>query len=149
MKKIIFIVLALVLVACGGGGTSSEFDQNATKWNDAGVSHYRMQVGVSCFCPFAEINPITVEVRDNQVVSMMGANGVEILDTDPLYATLMTYATVDNLFTWSGEALASADEIEIAYDATYGFPTSVAVDYITEATDDEIWIDVSNFEVLE
>lgn len=149
MKKIIFIVLALVLVACGGGGTSSEFDQNATKWNDASISHYRMQVGVSCFCPFAEINPITVEVRDNQVISMMGANGVEILDTDPLYATLMTYATVDNLFTWSGEALASADKVEITYDATYGFPTSVAVDYITEATDDEIWIDVSNFEVLE
>lgn len=148
MKKIIFIVLALVLVACGGN-TSSEFDQNLQKWNDANISHYRVQVGISCFCPFGEVNPITVEVRDNQVVSMMGANGVEILDTDPLYSTLMTYATIDNLFTWSGEALANADKIEITYDATYGFPTSVAVDYITEATDDEIWIDVSNFEALE
>lgn len=149
MRKIIFIVLALVLIACSGGGTSSEIDQNANKWEDASIRHYRMQVVVSCFCPFADINPITVEVRDNQVLSMIGANGFEILDTDPLYATLMTYATVDNLFTWSGEALTNADKVEISYDASYGFPTSVAVDYIIEATDDEIWVDVSNFEVLE
>ncbi|MBL8097631.1 MAG: hypothetical protein JNK81_00510 [Anaerolineales bacterium] len=149
MKKIIFIVLALVLAACGGGGTSSEFDQNVTKWNDAGVSHYRMQVGVSCFCPFADINPITVEVKDGQIVSMVGANGAEVLDTDPAYVTLAQYANVDSLFTWLGDALANADKVEVTYDATYGFPTSIAVDFITEATDDEIWIDISNFEVVE
>lgn len=148
MKKIIFMVLAFVLAACGGG-VSSEFDQNAAKWNDASIRHYRMQVDVKCYCVFAQINPILVEVRDNQVVSMMGANGVEILDTDPLYANLMTYATVDNLFTWSGEALANADKIEITYDATFGFPTQVVVDYIAESIDDEISVNVLNFEVLE
>lgn len=147
MKKIIYIMLIFVLAACGG--TSTEFDKNLMKWNDANVSQYRFQVGVSCFCPFGEVNPITVEVKDNQVISMMGANGVEILDTDPLYATLMNYATVDNLFTWTGQALADADKVEVSYDATYGFPNKVAVDYITAATDDEIWVDVSNFEVLE
>lgn len=147
MKKIIFIILALVLAACGG--TSTEFDKNLMTWNEADVNHYRMQVGVSCFCPFADVNPITVEVKDGQVISMMGSNGVEILDTDPLYSILMNYATVDNLFTWAGQALVDADKAEISYDETYGFPTTVAIDYITEATDDEIWVDVSNFEVLE
>ncbi len=148
MKKIIFIVLALALAACGGG-TPSEFDQNVEKWNDANIRHYRMQVGVSCFCPFAEVNPITVEVKDGQIVSMVGANGAEVLDTDPVYAMLSQYANVDSLLVWLGDALATADKVEATYDATYGFPTSVAVDYITEATDDEIWIDVSNFEALE
>lgn len=147
MKKIIYILLIFVVAACGS--TSTEFDKNLMNWNEANINHYSMQVGVSCFCPFADVNPITVEVRDNQVVSMMGANGVEILDTDPLYAILMNYATVDNLFTWTGQALADADKADVTYDATYGFPSSVAVDHITEATDDEIWVDVSNFEVLE
>jgi hypothetical protein len=147
MKKIIYILLIFVVVACGG--TSTEFDSNLMKWNDANVSHYRMQVGVSCFCPFADINPITVEVRDGQIVSMVGANGAEVLDTDPVYVTLSQYANVDSLFTWLGDALANADKVEVTYDATYGFPTSMAVDYIAEATDDEIWIDVSNFEALE
>lgn len=147
MKKIIYILLIFVLAACGG--TSTEFDKNLMTWNESNISHYRMQVGVSCFCPFAEVNPITVEVKDGQVLSMMGANGVEILDTDPLYATLMNYATVDTLFTWTGQALVEADKVEVSYDERYGFPKSVAVDYITAATDDEIWVDVSNFEVLE
>ena len=148
MKKIIFIVLALILAACGSV-PSNEFDQNVTKWNDANISHYRMQVGVSCFCPFGDINPITVEVKDGQIVSMVGANGAEVLDTDPVYASLSQYGNVDSLFTWLGQALADADKIEVSYDATYGFPNNVAVDYIAEATDDEIWIEVSNFEVLE
>lgn len=146
MKKIIYILLIFVLAACGG--TSTEFDKNLMKWNESNVSHYQMQVSVSCFCPFGEVNPITVIVKDNQVLSMMGANGVEILDTDPLYATLMTYATIDNLFDWTGQALADADEIEVSYNATYGFPNNISVDYITEAVDDEMWIEVTNFEVV-
>lgn len=140
-------MLIFVVAACGG--TSTEFDANLMKWNESNISHYRMQVGVSCFCPFADINPITVEVKDGQIVSMVGANGAEVLDTDPMYVTLAQYANVDSLFTWLGQALADADKIEISYDATYGFPSTIAIDYITEATDDEIWVDVSNFEVLE
>ena len=148
MKKIILVVLALILAACGSV-PSNEFDQNVTKWNDANINHYSMQVSVSCFCPFGDINPITVEVKDGQIVSMIGANGAEVLDTDPAYAALSQYANVDSLLTWVGEALANADKIDVSYDATYGFPSSVSVDYIAEATDDEIWIEVSNFEVLE
>lgn len=149
MKKIFLLGIVLVLAACGGGGTSSEFDQNVTKWNDANINHYRMQLSVSCFCPFRDINPITVEVKDGQIVSMIGVNGAEILDTDPVYESLSQYATIDALFTWLGDALANADKVEVSYDVVYGFPTTVAVDYITEAIDDEIWIEVSNFEVSE
>jgi hypothetical protein len=147
MKKILFSLVALILVACGGAST--EFDKNSMQWNDADISHYRMQVGVSCFCPFADVNPITVEVRDGQIVSMVGANGAEILDTDSIYVPLAQYANVDSLFVWVGDALANADKAEVSYDETYGFPATVAIDYITEATDDEIWVDVLNFEVLE
>lgn len=148
MRKIFFgVLIALIIVACAS--PSSEFDKNLAKWNDAKVSHYRMQVGVSCFCPFAEINPFAVEVKDGQVVSMVGANGLEVLDTDPMYEALIQYANVDNLFTWLEPAVAEADKIEISYDETYGFPNNIAIDYITQAVDDEIWVDISNFEVLE
>lgn len=148
MKKfILFMLTAIILVACGNA--SSEFDKNVAKWNDAGVGHYRMQVNVGCFCPFAEINPVTVEVKDGQIISMVGANGVEVLDTDPAYETFSQFANVDSLFAWLGNTLESADKVEVMYDATYGFPNNIAVDHITEATDDEIWIEVSNFEVVE
>lgn len=147
MKRIFYIALILILMACGSAST--EFDKNLMKWNESGVSHYRFQLVVGCFCPFSDINPLTIEVKDNQVLSMMGANGVEILDTDPLYPMLMNYATVDNLFTWTTDVLANADEVKVTYDATYGFPDNISVDYIEEAIDDEIGVRISNFEVLE
>jgi hypothetical protein len=147
MKKIFFIFMIFVLAACGGAST--EYGKNLSKWNDANINHYRYELSVSCFCPFAEINPLSVEVRDGQIVSMMDATGVEVLDTDPAYASFAPYATVNGLFDWVKPTLEEADKIEVVYDSMYGFPTSIAVDYITEAVDDEIWISVSNFQVLE
>ena len=44
--------------------------------------------------------------------------------------------------------LNDAEEIQISYDATYGFPNSIAIDYIKEAVDDELSLQVSDFEVL-
>jgi hypothetical protein len=41
-----------------------------------------------------------------------------------------------------------ADEVLVTYDATYGFPTSISIDQIKEAVDDEISYQVENFEVL-
>jgi len=34
------------------------------------------------------------------------------------------------------------------YDATYGFPTEVTIDFVKEATDDELYLNLSNFEEL-
>ena len=57
--------------------------------------------------------------------------------------------TVEGLFAIAGENLANADKVEIAYDATYGFPVSIVVDRIEMAMDDEISYYVENFEILE
>jgi hypothetical protein len=37
----------------------------------------------------------------------------------------------------------------VFYDPTYGFPSQVSIDYIKRAVDDELGLQVSNFEVLE
>ena len=34
------------------------------------------------------------------------------------------------------------------YDETYGFPTEVTIDFVQEATDDELYLTLSNFEAL-
>ncbi|NJN79745.1 MAG: hypothetical protein HC797_04325 [Anaerolineales bacterium] len=148
MKKIIFIVLALILAACGN--TSTEFDQNLTKWNNAGISHYQYQLFIGCFCPFYEDMPLTIEVKDGEVVSITSVDGTAIDSSDPAYETYNSYATIDRLFSELGLDLAGeADEVVVTYDPTYGFPTSIAIDYIKEAIDDELSLQVSEFQILE
>ncbi|RJP48212.1 MAG: hypothetical protein C4583_14715 [Anaerolineaceae bacterium] len=147
MKKqtllIAVLILALTLSACG---TKSELDQNRARWDSAGVTHYTFQLTVSCFCPFAEIMPITVEVQDGKIVSMRDVNGEAVEGESRQY--IEEAATVEGLFTIAEENLANADQVEVTYDAQYGFPTSIVVDRIKMAIDDEIAYYARAFKIL-
>jgi len=148
MKKqtllIVLLVLALTLSACGG---NSELGKNRDKWSAMGVSHYRFELTISCFCPFMDVIPVTVEVKDGKIVSMTDVNG------QPLRAefreTFDEAATVEGLFAIAEENLSNADQVEVTYDAKYGFPVSIIVDRIKMAVDDEISYYVGAFKVLE
>lgn len=147
MKKITLFVLAIILAACTG---ASEYDQSLAKWQAADISHYRFQLFIGCFCPFAEDMPLTIEVLDGEVVSITSADGSPVETSDPSFGTYDSYATIDRLFlelkaNLSGEA----EEVVVTYDPTYGFPVNIAIDRIKAAVDDELSLQVSNFEVLE
>lgn len=150
MKRLLLIVMALVLTACASAfalGSQSEIEQNQEKWQDAAISHYRYNVAISCFCVFSQDMPLLIEVRDGRVVSMEYQNGKEI---DPSLLELFNrYATIDRVL---GEVKAglngAADEVIVKYDPTYGFPTEVTIDVEKQATDDELYLILSNFEKL-
>lgn len=146
MKKILLLVLALLLVACSA---SSEYDQNLKKWQDADVTHYRFDLFIGCFCPFRNVMPLTIEVQNGEVVSITQADGVAVATDDPSYELFMSVASMDALFATLDSSLnGDADEVLVTYDTTYGFPTSISIDNIKEAVDDEIFYQVENFEVL-
>ena len=137
------LVLALTLSACGG---TSEMQTNRDKWNAAGVNHYTFELTVSCFCPFMEIMPITVEVKDGQIVSMMDVNGKAVEGEFAQY--LEEAASMDRLFEVAEKNASEADEIQVTYDAQYGFPTAINIDFIKMAVDDEISYYANNFKPL-
>jgi hypothetical protein len=137
------LILALSLSACGG---KSELGENRAKWDLAEVTHYRFDLTISCFCPFMEIVPVTVEVKDGQIVSLTDVNGQPLADS--FRATFEEAATVEGLFAIAAENLANADKVEIVYDAQYGFPASIVVDRIRMAADDEISYYAEAFEAL-
>jgi hypothetical protein len=144
-QKWVFIVLTLAVIvsACSGGALQS----NREKWDSQAVSHYRFNLSIGCFCPYHEIMPLTVEVKDGQVVSLTDVNGQPV--REEFRANFEEAATVERLFAIAEEAASGgADEIKVEYDATYGFPSSISIDYIKEAMDDEISYHVLNFEVL-
>lgn len=151
MRKIIFIVMALVLTACsavaGAAGNQSEIEQNKEKWQNANISHYRYNLHLSCFCVFVENMPLVIEVQDGEVVSMEFHNGNEI---DPnLLELFEKYATIDRIFAeLEADLNGAADKVTVEYDPTYGFPTKADIDFVEEAIDDELYLTVSDFEVL-
>jgi hypothetical protein len=141
--------MTFVLAACtvAGNALGTEIEQNKEKWQDANISHYRYHLSITCFCIFSQDMPLIVEVQDGKIVSMEFQNGNPI---DPGSRELFEkYATIDRLFTeLEADMNGAADEVTAKYDATYGFPTEVTIDFVKDATDDELYLNLSNFEKL-
>ncbi len=143
MRKLTLLFITLVLSACSMG--KSEIQRNQQKWQAAGISHYRYNLFVGCFCTASE--PMVVEVQDGQVVSLEYQSGKEMdASSRDLFEK---YATIDRIFSeLTTNINGKADEFTVTYDPTYGFPTKVNVDFIKKALDDELTLTVSNFEKL-
>jgi Family of unknown function (DUF6174) len=141
----LFFTLVLTLSACGGGST---FQRNQDKWESKNINHYRFTVVVGCFCPFAGAE-VTYEVQNGQVVNESVKPAPDRPD-DPnrISDFYQPYNTIGKVFDYVEQAVKEADETTIQYDPTYGFPTSVVVDQIKQAVDDEMYLTLSSFTPL-
>ena len=146
MRKLIFIFIVLALAACSAGN-QSEIERNKEKWQDANITHYRHNLTLGCFCVFSQDMPLVIEVMDGNVVSMEYKSGNPIDTTNR--ELFERFSTIDRIFSELEADLAgAADEVTVTYDPTYGFPVEVTIDYVKEATDDELYLTISDFEVL-
>lgn len=148
MKRLLIptLMFAVLLSACSAAvSAESPYEQNLSLWQKQDISHYRYQLSILCFCPFAGQMPLTIEVSDGQAISITTADGSE---PGPNSLSYEQVDTIDKLFATLAKAQAEADDVKVTYDPTHGFPTSIAIDNIKDATDDEISYEVTNFEVL-
>ena len=156
MKKLLLLILAIVLAACSAVQPKSEVERAREKWQNTNISHYRFKLFFGCFCAFSQDMPLNIEVKDGQVVSMQYQSGNEI---DPnLLEYFNRFTTIDRLFDEieSGFEIKDnvdtagdkADEVKVTYDETYGFPTQINIDFIKNAVDDELSLQISEFEKL-
>lgn len=148
MRKILFVLLAVLLTGCASlvGQASSEVSTDQEKWQDANISHYRYELGISCFCIFAQDMPLVIEVKDGKAVSMEYKSGKEI---DPAFLEqFQRYDTIDKIFAELEKAQTEAERVEVTYDETYGYPTQITIDQAVQAADDELYLTISNFEAL-
>jgi hypothetical protein len=146
MRKLIFIFIALALVACSAANPS-EIERNHQKWQNSSVSHYRFSLFVGCFCVFSQDMPLNIEVKDGKVVSMEFQSGKAI--DEGSRDLFRRYETIDQIFAELEKDLnGEADEVSVAYDSNYGFPAQVNIDFIKDAVDDEVALNISAFEQL-
>jgi hypothetical protein len=93
--------------------------------------------------------PITVEVQNNEIVSMTYPDGTLVAKSDPNYEYFSRYATIDRVFDILKAGLdGEAEKTTVTYDPTHGFPNEIHFDYIIAAMDDELSLGVSEFEAL-
>jgi hypothetical protein len=146
MKKFFYIFIALALATCSIG-SKSEIERNQEKWQGTNIQHYRFNLSLGCFCVFSQDMPLVIEILNNQVVSMEYQSGNPVDAANREY--FERFATIDRIFSeLEADLRGKADKVAVTYDPTYGFPAQVNIDYIENATDDELGLTVSEFEVL-
>jgi len=118
------------------------------KWESQHITHYRYKLQIECFCNFHYFMPITIEVQDGQISSIVDAKGI-ILETRGIGdGRFDEVGTVDKLFDLIHEGVKNAYSIKPHFDEKFGFPTTIFIDWNQHTIDDERAYMVSDFEVL-
>ena len=136
-------VLALLALAACNDDPVSPFGLFAAKarWERANLDSYEMTVQRLCFC--GSVDPVRVTVSGGAIVSR-----VNVVTDEPIPANNATlFPDVPGLFAIVREARASADHLRVEFDATYGFPTLISIDWETNTADDEVVYSVESFGV--
>ncbi len=140
-RRSIGLLLAGLLVLTGcfitGPGDDGERDllqRMRARWRAQGYDSYSFVLQRLCFCA-GGTEPATVVVRNGRRIS------VTVLETGQPVPAQWTeyYLTVDELFDFIIDALdRDAHEVKVTYHAQLGYPTSIDIDYIRNAIDEEM-----------
>ena len=149
------VVLLAVLVAVGLAwqgalpGVNRAGEPAGTplaRWQAQELDSYRYTLQVGCFCIQEMTRPVVIEVRDGVVAGVTYAGDDSAADP----ALFEQYATVEALFAVIDEAAAQDPaRLDVVYDETTGVPLSVDIDISEMMADEELYLDVSDFEAIE
>ncbi|MEO0557979.1 MAG: DUF6174 domain-containing protein [Bacteroidota bacterium] len=128
-------LLAVTLAFSG----CSLFDSRPTY---SGPSDYAFTLRIGCFCPY--VGPLRISVKDSNVIDVHQLGPVDGGPTPQAWIDEQAM-TLDELADLVDRAHRDADDVDVTYDPTYGFPTDVYIDWIRDAVDDEIGYTVTNY----
>lgn len=127
------------------GAIANELQQNQQSWAAQKIAKYRYTLQISCFCLPEVTQPVVIEVRNGKRTSITAAQSG--LPVDAKY--FKKYDTIPKLFNVIKTAIQDkADNISVTYNPTLGYPTSISIDPEQLAADEEIWLTISNFQII-
>jgi hypothetical protein len=104
-----------------GTASVSELQQRRAAWVARGITDYRVQLRVVCFCGSEVTRPVVVEVRGGAVAK------VTDLETGTPATALTTYPTVTGLFDAAIAERTRGGFVSVAYDTAAGLPVRLEV----------------------
>lgn len=147
LPKITLMSLALIFAGCFHEKDSLEeqqnnLDTNLALWNEQNIHTYQFNFRQSCFCGPDIIREKTIFVVDDIITEAFYTDSSEYLTVDELSRLL----TIDERFDYIQNRIdEGVDELIVIYNATYGYPEEIHVDYWRNAIDDEVSFYISDF----
>jgi hypothetical protein len=118
---------------------------NQKLWDQQNITSYRYTLSRSCFCTPEARGPVVVEVRNGETVSVTSVATGQPVDPE----LFKQYDTVPELFDVIKDAIKrKASSLTVEY-AKLGYPTQINIDYSAQIADEELYLTVENFQVLQ
>jgi hypothetical protein len=112
-----------------------------SRWLQKGPSVYTMTIFRGCECLSEAVGLVSVTVNNGAISARYTASGVAVGKS---YAAL--FPDVEGLFRLIADAQAQHYyKVDVEYDPELGFPTSISIDAVKNALDDESFTLVKDF----
>lgn len=145
---IVVLIAAIVGILLGTGTVRTpdyvsilEIRRHRALWQNQGIKDYQFVLRMGCFCPAEYTNPVRITIRNGHIVD---AVYTELNEPIPAQRRAQL-PTLDELFDVAEDYAYSADSVTLHFDASYGFLSSLSVDQIKNAIDDELGYSMSEF----
>lgn len=142
MRFLIPLCMLVLVSACEIAGPDSpepmtEREERLEAWNDFQDGTYAFVLTRGCFCwPSGDFD---VQVVNGEITSAYSRFEGVYLPAEQIE----WLETIDRMFELIEQAEREADMLEVEY-SDDGFPTSISIDWIREAVDDEMFLLVQN-----
>ena len=151
----LLLLAALALSSCslfGPDEKHTNLDAARQRWEAQRLTTYSYVAQRLCFCA-AELFPARIVVEDGAVKAVHDPQTGEPLRLPDgrlaLEAEPAAYRTIEGLFDLVEEARrAEADQLDVTYHPTYGYPTEISIDYVRGMADDEVTFTNADFVAL-
>lgn len=130
---------------------SPEIERNQAKWESQHITHYRMSLNLLGYGYNYSRMPLTVEVKDGEVITVVDARGETVSPKDH-EVTVDDYPngfTIPGMFSYADRTCGeSPPAMKVSFNPVLGYPTTIYVDPYTEPCCQDFTIEVRDFEVL-
>jgi hypothetical protein len=125
--------------------TQQTLDKYRQRWQQANIRHYEYVFQRGCFCPSDVRAEVLIEVKDGKVLNANNHKSRRMI-ADHLS---LNRQSIDYFFSKIQAAIDSKSEkIEVKYNAQYGYPESVFIDYRKRLADEELRLSAKNLRIL-